>query len=198
VIAGKIAAKTLSAAHVQAIARLGDPSLTTRLEQAWGKIPRTGSPEKTRRIAEVRGLLPEGDKGVAARGKPIFRERCAGCHKLFGEGESIGPELTGTERGNLDFLLNSLVDPSALVRKEYQAQSIALKDGRVLTGLIIDENDRQVTLLDQKRHKTQIARDDIEQTAPSQTSLMPEGLLDQLSEPHIRDLFRYLQSTGGP
>ena len=67
---------------------------------------------------EIRGLLVEGDKGNAARGRPLFKETCAICHKLFDEGEPIGPDLTGTERGNLDFLLTSLVDPSALIRKE--------------------------------------------------------------------------------
>ena len=117
-------------------------------------MPRAGSPEKKQRIAEIRGLLPEGDKGNAARGKPIFKENCAVCHKLFDEGETIGPDLTGAERGNLDFLMTSLVDPSALVRKEYQAQTIALRDGRVLTGLVVDENDRSLTLVDGNRQKT--------------------------------------------
>ena len=163
---------------------------------AWGKVPRAGSPEKKRRIAEIRGLLPEGDKGNAARGKPIFKENCAVCHKLFDEGESIGPDLTGAERGDLDFLMTSLVDPSALVRKEYQAQTIALRDGRVLTGLVVDENDRSLTLVDGNRQKTVIPRDAVEEARPSEVSLMPEGLLDKLTEPQIRDLFRYLQSNG--
>jgi putative heme-binding domain-containing protein len=156
-----------------------------------------GSPEKKRRIAEIRGLLPEGDKGSAARGKPIFKENCAVCHKLFDEGESIGPELTGSERGDLDFLMASLVDPSAFVRKEYQAQTIALRDGRVLTGLVVDENDRSLTLVDGNRQKTVISRDAVEGVKPSEVSLMPEGLLEKLTEPQIRDLFRYLQSSGG-
>ena len=168
-----------------------------RLEALWGKIPRAGSDQKKQRIAEIRGLLPEGDKGNVARGKPIFKENCAVCHKLFGDGETIGPDLTGAERGNLDFLLTSLVDPSALVRKEYQAQTIALRDGRVLSGMIVDENDRSLTLIDSNRQKSVIPRDAVEDVKPSDLSLMPEGLLDKLGEPQIRDLFRYLQSSGG-
>ena len=193
----QIAAKDLTPAHVQLVAQLSDPALLSRLEAAWGKVPRVGSPEKKRRIAEIRGLLPEGDKGNAARGKPIFKENCAVCHKLFDEGESIGPDLTGAERGDLDFLMTSLVDPSALVRKEYQAQTIALRDGRVLTGLVVDENDRSLTLVDSNRQKTVIARDAVEAVKPSEVSLMPEGMLDKLTEPQIRDLFRYIQSSGG-
>jgi len=161
-------------------------------------VPRAGSPQKKQRIAEIRGLLPEGDKGSAARGKPIFKENCAVCHKLFNEGETIGPDLTGADRGNLDFLMTSLVDPSSLVRKEYQSQTIALRDGRVLSGLIVDENDRLLTLVDGNRQKTTIPRDSVEAVKPSEVSLMPEGLLEKLTEPQIRDLFRYLQSQGVP
>ena len=193
----RIAAKDLTPAHAQLIAQLSDPTLLARLESAWGKVPRAGSPEKKKRIAEIRGLLPEGDKGNAARGKPIFKENCAVCHKLFGEGESIGPDLTGAERGDLDFLMTSLVDPSSLVRKEYQAQTIALRDGRVLTGLVVEEDDRTLTLVDGNRQKTVVPRDAVEQARPSDVSLMPEGLLDKLTEPQIRDLFRYIQSAGG-
>jgi putative membrane-bound dehydrogenase-like protein len=189
-----IPARDLTPTLAQTIARWDKPALHARLESVWGKVPTLGSPEKVRRIAEIRGLLPEGDKGNAERGKPIFKENCAICHKLFDEGESIGPDLTGAERGNLDFLLTSLVDPSALIRKEYQAQIVALNDGRVLTGLIVDENDQTLTLVDANRQKVAIPRGSVEAIKPSDVSLMPEGLLDKLTEPRIRDLFRYLQS----
>ncbi len=161
---GDVAPRELTPANVQLIARVADPAVVQRLESLWGKLPAPGSPEKKRRIAEVRGLLPEGDKGNAARGKPIFKENCAVCHKLFDEGENIGPELTGADRGDLDFLLTSLVDPSAQIRKEYQSQTIALRDGRVLSGLVVDENDRVLTLIDSNRQKTAITRDLIEES----------------------------------
>src|SRR5262249_2721849 len=99
---GRIKPTELAPAHVQRIAQLADPALLDRLESLWGKVPRTGSPQKKQRIAEIRGLLPEGDKGSALRGKPLFKEHCAVCHKLFGDGESIGPDLTGADRGDLD------------------------------------------------------------------------------------------------
>jgi putative heme-binding domain-containing protein len=191
---GQISPKELKPAHVQLVSRLSDPAVVDRLAALWGKVPRVGSPQKKERIAQIRGLLPEGDKGSAARGKPIFKEHCSVCHKLFNEGEMIGPDLTGAERGDLDFLLSSLVDPSALVRKEYQAQTVALRDGRIVTGLIIDENDRQLTVIDSNRQKTVVARQAVEEIKPSDVSVMPEGLLDKLTDPQIRDLFRYLQS----
>jgi putative membrane-bound dehydrogenase-like protein len=190
--------RDLRPAQVLQLVQLQDPGLTRRVEAVWGRVPGPGSPEKVRRIAEVRGMLPEGDKGNAARGRPVFKEHCAVCHKLFDEGEAIGPDLTGAERNNLDFLLTSLVDPSALVRKEYQAQTVALTDGRVLTGLVVEETGQTVTLIDSNRQKTVVPRDRIEAMKPSEVSLMPEGLLDKLQEGQVRDLFKYLQSNRPP
>ena len=184
--------------QVLQVVQLGDPALTARIEKVWGRVPGPGSPEKVRRVAEVRGFLPEGDKGDPARGRPVFKENCAVCHKLHDEGESIGPDLTGAERGNLDFLLTSLVDPSAMIRKEYQSQSVALRDGRVLTGLVVEETGKTLTLIDSNRQKTTVPRDEIDEVKPSPISLMPEGLLDKLPEDKVRDLFRYLQSAGPP
>ena len=184
--------------QVLQIVQLNDSELNRRLEKVWGRVPGPGSPEKARRIAEVRGFLVEGDKGKPDRGQPIFKENCAVCHKLFDEGEAIGPDLTGAERKNLDFLLTSLVDPSAMVRKEYEAQTVALTDGRVLTGLVIEETGKTLTLIDSNRQKTVVARDQVEGTKSSAVSLMPEGLLDKLPDDKVRDLFKYLQSNGPP
>jgi putative heme-binding domain-containing protein len=182
---GEVSAKVLTSSHAQQVVQLHDPALLDRLERAWGKVPAAGSAQKRQRIAEVRGLLPEGDKGDVGRGKSVFQQNCAVCHKLFGDGEAIGPDLTGTERGNLEFLLASVVDPSSVIRKEFQAQTIALKDGRVLSGLIVDENDRSLTVLESNRQKTVVARETVEAVRSSGLSLMPEGLLEKLNEPQM-------------
>jgi len=186
----------LKAPQAQRIVDFGDAALTARLEAAWGKLPGRNSAARARRIAEVRGVLPEGDKGVAARGAVVFKNNCMACHRLFGEGERIGPELTGAQRGDLDFLLSSLVDPSAVVRKEYAGQTFALKDGRVLTGMVVEEDGRTLTLFDAQKQKTTIAKSEIEERKAAEASIMPEGLLDTLTEEQVRDLFRYLQGTG--
>lgn len=192
----RVPAADLRPVQAQQLARLGDSHVLARLEQVWGKVPQTGSAEKVRRIAEVRGMLPEGDKGNADRGRLVFREVCAGCHRLFGEGEAIGPELTGAERHDLDFLLTSLVDPNSVIRKEYQGQTVALKDGRILSGLVVEESAATLTLFDAQKRKTVLPKGDIEDSRPAAGSLMPEGLLDPLSDAQVRDLFRYLQSAG--
>ncbi|HEV3121141.1 MAG TPA: c-type cytochrome [Isosphaeraceae bacterium] len=192
---GRIPPKDLKSAQVLQMVKLDDSQLTAAVERIWGRVPGPGSPEKIRRIAEVRGMLPEGDKGNVARGKIVFQQACAGCHRLFDEGAAIGPDLTGAERGNLEFLLISLVDPSALVRKEFQAQTVATSDGRVLTGLLVEEAPQSITLFDSKQQKTVVPRNLIEEQKASSTSLMPEGLLDPLSDEQVRDLFKYLQSS---
>ncbi len=194
--ANKIPAKDLTPAHVLLIMQQGDSALNARLEKLWGKLPGAGTPEKDQRIAEVRGILPEGDKGDPARGRKVFQEQCANCHRLFGEGAAIGPDLSGAERGDLTFLLESTVDPSRQMRKEYQGVTVATKDGRVLTGLVVEQNDQYLVLFDSAQQKTTIPRAEIEETKDAANSVMPEGLLDKLPDDQVRDLFRYLQSSG--
>jgi putative membrane-bound dehydrogenase-like protein len=195
---GKIEKSRLTAQGAQAIDALGDPQLGELLVKVWGRPLRPTSEARVRRVAEIRGILPEGDKGVAARGRAVFLKVCSNCHQLFGDGSALGPELNGADRGNLDFLLTSLVDPSAQIRSEYQAVQVALKDGRVLQGLLADRNDAGITIVDAERKMTKLTNDEIEEIKVSESSLMPEGLLDPLKDDEIRDLFRYLQSPAPP
>ena len=194
--AGRLSVKDISAANALLIRQQGDQALNERLEKLWGKLPGAGTPEKDKRIAEVRGVLPEGDKGNPARGRQVFKEQCANCHRLFGEGAAIGPDLSGAERGDLDFLLTSIVDPSRQMRKEYQGVTVATKDGRVLTGLVLEQNDQYMVLFDSAQQKTTIPRSQIEETKDATNSVMPEGIVDKLRDDQVRDLFRYLQSSG--
>ncbi len=195
---GKVEKSRLTAQGAQAIDSLGDREIGGLLEKVWGRPLRPTSEARVRRIAEIRGILPEGDKGFAARGRAVFLKTCANCHQLFGDGSALGPELNGADRGNLDFLLTSLVDPSAQIRSEYQAVQVALKDGRVLHGLLADRNDAGLSVIDAERKTTKVTNAEIEEVKLSEVSLMPEGLLDPLKDDEIRDLFRYLQSPSAP
>ena len=71
---------------------------------------------------------------------------CAACHTLFGEGGKIGPDITGSNRANLDYILENVLDPSAIVGKDYRMTILALKDGRVVSGLIQKETDSALTI----------------------------------------------------
>ena len=104
--------------------------------------------------------------------------------------------MTGGDRKNRDFLLTSIVDPSAYIRPEFVAYVVNLKDGRTLTGLVPESSPKTITLLNDKNERTVIAREKIDDMAATPVSLMPEKILDPLSEQEIRDLFAYLQGDG--
>jgi putative heme-binding domain-containing protein len=118
---------------------------------------------------------------------------CAACHKLFGEGNIIGPELTGADRKNAEWLLSQIVDPSGFIRPEYVNHNVEMKDGRSLTGLIAEQSAAALTLLDAQNQRTVLNRADVKELTASSTSLMPEGLLEALAPQQVRDLFSYLQ-----
>ena len=132
--------------------------------------------------------------GEAKNGRAVYLKSCAQCHELFGEGEKVGPELTHANRKDKDFLLASIVDPSAVIRKEFINYNIETSDGRVLNGLVVEQNGNSVTLAAAKNEKTTVSRDKIISMRESEISLMPEGLMHGLTPQERRDLFSYLQS----
>jgi putative heme-binding domain-containing protein len=192
---GKINAKEIALDQLQRVVMFNNKELTKLVEKHWGKLGGASSGEKISRMRAVANMLRNG-QGKPANGKALFTKTCAVCHTLFGEGNKVGPDLTTVDRKNLDFLLSSIVDPSAFIRPEFVAYTVETKDGRVLTGLIVESSPKAVTLLDGKNEKTVVAKDNIESQSPSPISLMPEKLLDTLDEQEIRDLFSYLRSDG--
>ena len=111
---------------------------------------------------------------------------------MFGEGGKIGPELTGYERDNLDFLLPAIIDPSLGVREEFTTFNLTTKDEQSLTGFLLENQPKSVTMMDTTGNKLVIAREQIQSLQASALSLMPEGLLDTLKEQQIRDLISYV------
>jgi len=193
--AGTVKAADLAVPDLQRIAAFDQPELTALLQKHWGKVGAATPGEKRAQIASIRNILNNG-KGDRARGKAIFTKTCAVCHTLWNEGNTIGPELTAADRKNLDLLAMNIVDPSAMIRPEYAAHQILTGDGQVLSGLLVEQSASAVTLLDANNVRTVLARDRIQALKPSALSLMPEKLLDPLSDPEIRDFFAYLQGDG--
>jgi putative membrane-bound dehydrogenase-like protein len=192
IAAGKIARQDLTAFHVRQIRSLGDPALTERLSQVWG-VERDSPSERRTQIAALKkqfhaSALSRADR---SRGRAVFDKVCASCHKLYGYGGEIGPDLTGSGRDNLEYLLENLVDPSASVAADFRMVVVAMKDGRVLNGLVRSQATRTLTLQTQTEALV-LDRAEIETLQPSPLSLMPEGLLAPLSETEVRDLLAYL------
>jgi putative heme-binding domain-containing protein len=193
--AGRIAPKEVPLDQLRRVTRFSGKEIHRLVRKHWGKVSPATAGEKLTRMRNITTIL-HGGKGDRARGKVLFAKHCGICHTLFGEGNKVGPDLTGADRKNLPFLLTSIIDPSAVIRAEYLAYNVETTDGRSLTGLVVESGPKAVTLLNEKNERTVIARSRIHRMKASPVSLMPEKILDALSEQEIRDLFGYLQGDG--
>lgn len=179
---------------IERIRRHDDSSLAARTTKLWGRTRQTPA-ELQQRIAAVAKTLGAGP-GEPLRGKPLFTAVCATCHKLHGEGQTIGPDLTGYERDNLDFFLLSVVDPNAGIREEYTNFELQTTDDLLLTGYVVDRAAHATTIEDAQQGRVTVPQNRIKSLQASVLSRMPEGLLDALSDEQIRDLFAYIRSPG--
>lgn len=195
---GKVARGDLSAFVVRQLAGMKDPTVARRLAEVWGAVRET-SADKAATIARLKSQLTSERLKSADRsaGRALFVRHCAACHKLFGEGGQIGPELTGAQRGSVDYLLENLVDPSALVGRDYQLTVIETTEGRVLNGIVVAD-DGDVLAVQTQNERVLLPKNEIDQRQPSKLSLMPEGVLDKLSEGELRDLIGYLSGADQP
>ena len=180
-----------------AMERRETPSIQQLIRKHWGSL-RQPEEAKLKKIAAVRKALALG-QGSVNRGKELFSVACGICHRLFDEGKMVGPELTGYERDNLEFLLPAIIDPSLALREEFELVSVTLRRGSgetestVLTGFISAVAANSVTLRDLVGNENVIAKRDIAGQERSRLSAMPEGLLDAMTDQQIRDLFAFLQ-----
>lgn len=190
---GRLAAESIPIDRIRSLADLQDPKIDALLTKHWGRL-KASTPEE--KLAEVRRLTNDlrAGSGDQAKGRVLFQEHCATCHKLYGQGQEIGPDLTSANRKDREFMLVSIVDPSSVIRREYLSMAIRTKDDRVLTGLVRDNANGKLTLQPQRGEPIEISLDEIDQMKASDTSLMPEDLYRKLSPQDLRDLFEYLQS----
>ena len=188
--AGTVKKEQLTSANLLAIQSLHDAACDALIAKHWSTLKQS-SAAKEARVAQVRKLLTTG-KGDAEKGHETFKTMCAVCHTLGREGGKIGPDLTGYERDNLDFMLPAIVDPSLAIREEFTAFTAVTRDGQTLTGFLEAQTPQSVTMRDLNSQKLVLSRADLKSLTASPMSLMPEGLLDALSEQQVRDFFAYL------
>ena len=182
--------------HARQIRSLGDEAVNKQLTKVWGELHDTPEAKK-QEIAKWRSLLTAAAlaQGDASKGRALFTTVCAACHKMYGDGAAIAPELTGSDRRNLDYLLENIVDPSAVVPADYRIAIVKLKDGRTLSGVIPEQNDRTVTV-QTPAERVSFLRSDIAEMQQLSQSFMPEGLLTALGEENVKHLIAYLMSSG--
>jgi putative membrane-bound dehydrogenase-like protein len=194
---GSLKPAEIPVAELQRIAAFENAEIAPLLLKHWGKVGPATDGEKRAQIASIKNILNKNKgQGDRVRGHAIFVKTCAVCHTLWDEGNKIGPELTGADRKNIDVLAMNIVDPSAVIRAEFGATQIRTTSGQILVGLLVEQNAQSVTLLDANNVRTVLGRDKIEAMKASALSLMPEKLLNPLTDPEILDFFAYVQGDG--
>lgn len=189
----KISHSDLSAYIARQLAGYRDAGIDARLAKVWGEV-RATSEDKKKKISDLKTRLTKQlKKADVTHGRFVFSKTCASCHIMFDAGTKIGPDLTGSQRANLDYVLENLVDPNAVIGRDYQMTLLQTTDGRVINGIIREENENAVTL-QTPTDRIVVPKNEIEERVRSPISMMPEELLTKLSSEDLRDLVGYLAS----
>lgn len=178
------------------VSSLNNKALNERLRKLWGEIRETPA-EKKKEIQSWKALLTSEaiEAADAKQGKVVFSQSCGACHKLYGEGGAIGPDLTGSDRHSIDYLLENTINPNDVVPADYLLTVFTMKDGRVVSGVIPEENEKTVTV-QSAAERISLTVDEISKRETLPISLMPEGLLKALGEEAVKDLVAYLMTRG--
>jgi len=189
-----IPAADLPAELVRQMRNLKDEALDERIVAVWGVVRDTPE-DKAKLIAHYRELIqshPAGPDDLPL-GRAVFVKTCQQCHTLFGVGNKVGPELTGSNRADLNYLLSNVLDPSAVMAREYIPTVFLTTEGRVITGLVREETNNAVTVVTADETIV-LPRDEIDERKQADKSMMPDDLLKQLSDTQVRALVAYLAS----
>jgi putative membrane-bound dehydrogenase-like protein len=195
--------KTLSASElpapvVRSLINSKDDSIRARASAVIGRV-READTDKLKIIAEKKQIVTAGPVDIE-KGHEIARKTCFVCHKLYGEGADIGPDLTGVGRSSLDALLVNVIDPNQIVGKGYENVEIETKDGRTVSGRLVEDTDTRVKLLSAGPKEDVIAKSEIASRRVSQLSVMPEGL-ENMPDADFRSLIGFImkppQEQGG-
>ena len=189
--AGAIEKGAVNAFAIEQLRAFGDVGIDAAVDQFWPAD--STEAQKVREISRLRELMTREhlEKGDASRGRLLFYQTCFKCHQLYGEGGRVGPDLTGSGRKQVDYLLTNLLDPSAEVDAAYKLTTIITTAGRLYSGFVIYQDDRVVRLRTQNAD-VQLQMKEVDEIVPTNKSMMPEGMLRELKDDQIRDLFLYL------
>jgi putative heme-binding domain-containing protein len=187
----KLPASALNVNQVQKLLASPDAKLVEKVRAQWGSVRTERNPAREKVIAEMRTFL-RGSSGDPIAGQAVFKKVCGQCHKIYGEGQDVGPDITSNGRSSFEQLLSNVFDPSLVIGAAYQARTVVTTDGRVLTGLVAEDTDQRIVLKQQGGKLETIARADVEATKLSQLSLMPEELEKQLKPQELADLFAFI------
>lgn len=170
---------------------LGNKDVNDGCERLWPQVRLATADEKNKTVERV-AALTKSPGGNETLGHPLFIAKCGTCHKLFNEGRTIAPDLTGYDRKNIADLLNNIVDPSAYIREGYGTWHLTTVDGRTVIGTLRSKTDQSVTIQPFTGEPVTLASNRVKSLEAMDTSMMPEKLLDDLSDKQVKDLFSYI------
>ncbi len=187
----EIPTSALNLNQVRKLMASKDGALVEKVRTQWGTLRTDRNPQREQVIADIRKLLVTRP-GDPLAGQVVFNRVCGQCHKIYGAGQEVGPDLTSNGRSSMEQLLSNVLDPSLVIGAGYLARIVVTDDGRILTGLPVEDNDERLVLKTQGGKLETIARTAIEEVRVSQLSMMPEELEKQLKPEEIIDLFAFL------
>lgn len=189
--AKSIPAAAVNVNQLRRLQSMKDPAITSRARAIWGTVREGRDPQRELVVGQMRNFLQK-TPGDPISGRGVFVKLCAQCHKIHGEGQDVGPDITLNGRNDFDQLLSNVFDPNLVIGEAYQATVIATKDGRVLTGLLAEDSPEGVSLKVQGGKVETVPRGEVEAKRTSEVSFMPEDVEKQLTPQEIADLFAFL------
>jgi putative heme-binding domain-containing protein len=187
----KLPASVLNVNQVRKLVTQNDEELAKAVREHWGVVRAGRDPERDEFVGRMKDLVQK-TAGNPFEGRVVFNKLCAQCHKMHGEGKEVGPDITANGRASFDQLLSNVFDPSLVIGADYRPLTVATSDGRVLSGLVVENSDQRIVLKVQGGKLETIARGEVEEARQSEVSLMPEGIEKQLKPQEIADLFSFL------
>lgn len=187
-----IPTQDLTADVVRQLRHFKDADLNAQVTKLWGTM-RESDADKLKEIARFKQMIQTKPAGQPAKGRAVFARICQQCHTLFDVGGKVGPDITGSNRSDLDYILQNVLDPNAVIPNDYRTWNLETKDDRVITGILLRQDDNAVTIVT-ANDTLVIPRGEVASLTQGELSMMPEGLLQSLSEEEVCALIAYLRS----
>jgi len=190
---GTVPRRDVSVFVARQIQGMKDKRAGERLAKVWGQL-QPASAQRSALTTKYKGILTDDAlaKADLSKGRQMYVKNCAACHKLYDEGGEVGPPLTGSQRANLDYILENALDPSAVVPREYQVSVIDLKNERRINGIVRTETAKSLTVVT-ANETIVVPKDEIDSRTVSKLSMMPEGIFEKMADQEVRDLVAYLR-----
>jgi putative heme-binding domain-containing protein len=187
----QVPAAVLNVNQLRRLQKNAGPEIAQRLKTIFGTVRDRRNPSRERIVEQTKDLI-HSTPGDPFAGRIVFTKLCAQCHKIHGEGQDVGPDLTSNGRNDFDQLLSNVLDPSLVIGPGYQATTVATTDGRVMTGLLVEDGNDRIVLKIQGGKLETVPRTQLDEIKTSALSLMPEEMEKQFTRQELVDLFAFL------